>query len=193
MNARLRERLKALGASNVKIKSLMDLFDRHGLDERLLEKLIGDIEAANLKAAELGIAYKGAKMSRFPDYDKLDAVYDCIDRIRERQGLTAAIASAGALARQAQDLEAGRAVLKEGKAVYKSQTSPALAAALKAALATLGEERLTAALQELAAAPATGRTTLASSGPQSVATKAARRDPYAQAVINGPPANWQPE
>lgn len=73
MNALLAERLKALGADDRKIKSLVDL----GLSDDTIAKLLDQLEHTEKEAARLGVRYKGATMKPSQEANILDRL--CAD------------------------------------------------------------------------------------------------------------------
>lgn len=185
MNADLIKRLKALNpaVTDRKIASLIEA----GFSEQQIEHVMSEIyQPRVIQKAIYGpielVAYKGASMKPNADYDALETGFSILDRVKDRLGLPASLEVARAMVRTGADLEVGRAVVEKDdsgvRARYKD--SSLYAQAINAA----GQEMVDKVLQALIAkATGGGRSTLTSSGEQSVATKAALRDPMSAALM----------
>jgi len=145
-----------------------------GLSDAIIEQLLDDVATTEKEADAEQVRYKGATMTKNPDYDVMDVTYDVLDRINDRHGMPAAIAVAEAMARTGADLESGRAVLKEGRAVYKELSTGPGMELYKRALKEVGEDAVHAALKAMV--------------DQAVATRSTRSDPtdaFARIVQGG--------
>lgn len=125
MNPQLKQRLKALGASDQKITSLEAL----GFSDATIGELLDQLEHTEKEAAARGIRYKeSTTMGHNADYDRLDTAYTLLDQIKGRLGMPASIAAAEAAVTTLRDLESGRATVERDgvryKATYKAAGDP---------------------------------------------------------------------